>query len=77
MMIWAEPPPASHVTSDCEMVLLLRSAEAAHIETPLTITCGKSQVRASPEPTTFDRQTIMPIRLLLVIERKQRPELTI
>ena len=72
-------PQASHTTSDNEMVLLLRPAEAAHIATPLTITCEKLQIQTSPEPTTFDPsgRTIRSTRLLLAIERDQRPDLTI
>ena len=61
------------------MVLMLRPAEATHIATHLTITCGKIEMQTNPEPTTFDPsgQTIMSIRLLLAIEREQRPDLTI
>ena len=77
--LWPEQPKTSHTTSDNEMVLMLRPAEAAHVATPLTIACGKSQIQYSPEPTTFDPsgRTIMSIRLLLAIEREQRPNLTI
>ena len=72
-------PQTSHTTSDNEMVLMLRPAEDAHIAMPLTITCGKIQIQTSSEPTIFDPsgQTIMLIRLLLAIEREQRPDLTI
>ena len=61
------------------MVLMLSSAEAAHIATPLTITCGKVQLQTNREPITFDPsgRTIMSIRLLLAIERKRRPDLTL
>ena len=77
--LWAEQPQVSQTTSDNEMFLMLRLAEAAHIATPLTITCGKIQIPASPEPTTIHPlgRTIMSIRLLLAIEREQRPDLTI
>ena len=77
--IWAEQPQTSHTTSDNEMVLMLRPAEAAHVATPLIITCGKIQMQTNPEPTTFDPsgRTIMSILLLLAIEREQRPDLTI
>ena len=61
------------------MFLMLRPAEADHVATPLTITCGKIQIQTSPEPTTFDpsRRTIMLIRLLLAIELEQRSNPTI
>ena len=61
------------------MVLTLRPAEAVHVATSLTVTCGKIQIQTSPEPTTFDPsgRTIMSARLLLAIERETRPELTI
>ena len=61
--LWAAQPKTSHTTSDNEMVLMLRPAEAAHVATPLTITCGKIQMQSSPEPTTFDPsgRTIMSI----------------
>ena len=77
--LWAEQPQTSHTTSDNEMVLLLRPAEAAHMATPLTITCRKIKMQANPEPTTFDPsgRTVMSICLLLAIEREQRPDLTI
>ena len=39
--LWAEQPFASQTMSDSEMVLMLRPAEAAHVATPLTVTCGK------------------------------------
>ena len=77
--LWAEPPPTSHFTKDSELVLILWSAEAAHIATLLTITCEKIQVQVSPELIIFDPsgRTIMSIRLLLAIEQEQRPELTL
>ena len=76
---WAERSQPSHATSDIEMVLMLRPAEAARVAAPLTITCGKIQMQANPEPTTFDPscRTIKSIRLLLAIEREHRPDLTI
>ena len=52
--LWAEQPPAPQTMSDSEMVLMLRPAEAAHVVTPLTVTCGKIQIQTNPEPTTFD-----------------------
>ena len=39
--LWAEQPSASQTMNDSEMVLMLRPAEAAHVTTPLTVTCGK------------------------------------
>ena len=77
--LWAEQPSASQTMSDNEMVLMLRPAEAAHVATPLTVTCGKIQIQTNQEPTTFDPsgRTIMSARLLLAIERETRPELTI
>ena len=77
--LWAEQPPAPQTMSDSEMVLMLRPAEAVHVATTLTITCGKIQIQANPEPTTFDPsgRTIMSVRLLLAIERETRPGLTI
>ena len=78
--LWAEQPSAPPQTlSDSEMVLMLRPAEAAHVATPLTVTCGKIQIQTNPEPTTFDPsgRTIVSVRLLLAIERKTRPELII
>ena len=65
--------------SDNEMVLMLRPAEAAHMATPLTVTCGKIQMQTNPKPTTFDLsgRTIMSICILLEIEREQHPDLTI
>ena len=77
--LWAEQSQTSHTTSDNEMVLMLRPAEAAHMATPLTTTCGTIQMQTNPEPTTFDSsgRTIMSIRFLLAIEREQRPDLTI
>ena len=76
--LWAEQRQTSHTTSDNEMVLTLPPAEAAHIDiaTPLTITCGKVQLQTNPEPFTSGR-TIMSNRLLLAIESKQRPDLTL
>ena len=64
---WAEPLPTSHTTSDNELVFWLRPAEAAHIATPLTITCGEIQMQSNPEPTTFDPsgRTIISSCLLL------------
>ena len=50
--LWAEQPSASQTMSDSEMVLMLRPAEAAHVTTPLTVTCGKIQIQTNPEPTT-------------------------
>ena len=69
--LWAELPHAPQTMSDSEMVLMLRPAEAAHVTTPLTVTCGKIQIQTNPEPTTFDPsgRTIMSARLLLAIER--------
>ena len=57
----------------------LRPAEAAHVATPLTVTCGKIQIQTNPEPTTFDPsgRTIMSARLLLAVERETHSELTI
>ena len=54
---------------------MLRAAEAAHIATPLTITCGMVQMQTSPELTTFDPsgRTIMSLRLLLAIEPRRAP----
>ena len=77
--LWAEQPSAPQTLSDNEMVLMLRPAEAAHVATPLPVTCGKIQIQTNPEPTTFDPsgRPIMSIRLLLAIERETRPELTI
>ena len=76
--LWAELPPDSHTTIDSEMVLMLQPAEAAHMATPLTCICGKVQEQASHEPSTFDPsgRTILSIRVLLAIEREERPELT-
>ena len=51
--LWAKPPSTSHSTSDNDMILILRPTEAAHIAIPSTITCGKFQLQASPEPTNF------------------------
>ena len=78
--LWAEQLSAPPQTlSDSEMVLMLGPTEAAHVATPLTVTCGKIQIQTNPESTTFDpsRRTIMSVRLLLAIERETRPELTI
>ena len=77
--LWAELPPAPQTMSDSEMVLMLRPAEAAHVATPLTVTCGKIQIQTNPDPTTFDPpgRTIMSARLLLAIEKETRPGLTL
>ena len=77
--LWAEQSQTSHTTSDNKMVLMLRPAEAAHIATSSTLTCGKVQMQPRAEPTTFDPsgRTIMSLRLVLAIEREQRPDLTI
>ena len=77
--LWAELPQTSHATRDNEMVLMLRPAEAAHVATPLTITCETIQMQTSLEPTSFDPsgRTIMSICLLLAIEHQQRHDLTI
>ena len=58
---------------------MIRPAEAAHVATPVTITCGKIQRQRIVEPTTFDQsgRTIKSIRLLQAVEREQRLELTI
>ena len=55
------------------MVFMLRPAEAAHVATPLTVTCGKVQIQTNPEPTIFDPsgRTIMCARLLLANERER------
>ena len=47
-ILWAEQPQPSHAASDNEMVLMFRPAEATHIATPLTITCGKIQMCQQP-----------------------------
>ena len=77
--LWAAQPSTPQTVSDSEMVLTLRPAEAEHVATSLTVTCGKIQIQTSPEPTTFDPsgRTIMSARLLLAIERETRPELII
>ena len=77
--LWAEQPPTPQTMSDSEMVLMLRPAEAAHVATPLTVTCGKIQIQTNPEPITLDPsgRTNMSARLLLAIERETRPGLTI
>ena len=63
--LWAEQPPAPQTSSDCEMVLTLRPAEAAFTAPSLTITSEKIQIQTSSEPTTIDPsgRTIMSIRL--------------
>ena len=48
--LWAEPLPLHESASDQGMVMMLRPAETAHIATPLTVTCGKIQIQAKPEP---------------------------
>ena len=77
--LWATPPSDLHASSDSEMVLMLRPAENTHVAIPLNITCRKIQLQVNAEPTTFDPsgRTIISIRLLLAIEREQRPEMTI
>ena len=77
--LWAEQPSDPQTLSDNEMVLMLRPAEETHVATPLNVTCGTIQIQTSPESTTFDPsgRRIMSVRLLLAIERKTRPELTI
>ena len=60
-------------------VLMLRPADQATVNAPLTVTCGTEQVQTSLESTTFDPSgwTLLSVHLVLASEQQIRPDLTL
>ena len=60
-------------------VLMLRPADQATVNAPLTVTCGTKQVQTSLESTTFDPsgRTLLSVHLVLASEQQIRPDLTL
>ena len=60
-------------------VLMLRPADQATLNAPLTVTCGTKQVQTSLESTTFDPsgRTLLSVHLVLASEQQIRPDLTL
>ena len=60
-------------------VLMLRPADQATVNAPLTVTCGTKQVQTSLESTTFDPsgRTLLSVHLVLASEQQRRPDLTL
>ena len=60
-------------------VLMLRPADQATVNAPLTVTCGTKQVQTGLESTTFDPsgRTLMSVHLVLASEQQIRPDLTL
>ena len=59
-------------------VLMLRPADQATVNAPLTVTCGTKQMQTGLESTTFDPsgQTLLSVHLVLASEQQIRPDLT-
>ena len=81
---WAETEVPSMATQDIpvsgdDRVLVLRPADIPAMSPSFTVTCDDKQVPTSLEPTSFDPQgrTLISIHLMLAVERKQRPNLTL
>ena len=62
-----------------DRVLLLRPADQATVNAPLTVTCGTKQVQTGLESTTFDPsgRTLLSVHLVLASEQQIRPDLTL
>ena len=60
-------------------VLMLRPADQATVNAPLTVTCGTKQVQTGLESTTFDPsgRTLLSVHLVLASEQRIRPDLTL
>ena len=60
-------------------VLMLRPADQATVNAPLTVTCGTKQVQTGLESTTFDPsgRTLLSVHLVLASEQQKRPDLTL
>ena len=60
-------------------VLMLRPADQATVNAPLTVTCGTKQVQTGLESTTFDPsgRTLLSVHLVLASEQQIRPDLTL
>ena len=62
-----------------DRVLMLRSADQATVNAPLTITCGTKQVQTCLKSTTFDPngRILLSVHLVLATEQQTRPVLTL
>ena len=62
-----------------DRVLMLRPADQATVNAPLTVTCGTKQVQTGLESTTFDPsgRTLLCVHLVLASEQQIRPDLTL
>ena len=58
-------------------VLMLRPADQATVNAPLTVTCGTKQVQTGLESTAFDPsgRTLLSVHLVLASEQQIRPDL--
>ena len=72
---------ATHTMSTASgRVLMLRPADQATVNAPLTVTtCGTKQVQTGLESTTFDPscRTLLSVHLVLALEQQIRPDLTL
>ena len=70
---------ATHTLSTASgRVLMLRPADEATANAPLTVTCGTKQVQTGLESATFDPsgRTLLSVHLVLASEQQIRPDLT-
>ena len=67
------------LSTDSGRVLMLRPADQATVNAPLTVTCGTKQVQTGLESTTFDPsgRTLLSVHLVLASEQQIRPDLTL
>ena len=71
---------ATHTLSTASgRVLLLRPADQATVNAPLTVTCGTKQVQTGLESATFDPsgRTLLSVHLVLASEQQIRQDLTL
>ena len=78
---WAEEKKADAQTlcTASGRVLMLRPADQATVNAPLTVTCGTKQAQTGLESTTFETsdRTLLCVHLVLASEQQIRPGLTL
>ena len=74
-----KPDATQTLSTASGRVLMLRPADQATVNAPLTLTCGTKQVQTGLEPTTFDPsgRTLLSVHLVLASEQQIRPDLTL
>ena len=67
------------VSTGSDRVLILRPADQATVNAPLTVTCGTKQVQTGLKSATFDPsgRTLLSVHLVLASEQQIRPDLTL